>query len=158
MYLDHFLSSLSLQKNIPSLLTPPPQFRCCGILNCTWRWNVFFKASVLLLSLCACVQGGWCFTDACSGFQKQPVKKDISLKLHTFNFAVFLPPHCLGGSGPQERQIERDVQIRDACLFACTHSLSYKLDVTIVTCHLLMWTSCGLPSSALDCLFLTSLN
>lgn len=45
------------------------------------------------------------------------------------------------GNGPWQRQIDRDGQIRRACLFACTHSLSYKLDVTIVTCHLLMRVS-----------------
>lgn len=79
--------------------------------------------------------------------------------MHTFNFSFFSsPPLHLKGSGPWERQIERDVRTRDACLFACTRSLSYKLDVTIVTCHLLMWTCCDLPSSAFDCLFLTSLK
>ncbi|XP_023824269.1 myoD family inhibitor domain-containing protein isoform X2 [Salvelinus sp. IW2-2015] len=46
------------------------------------------------------------------------------------------------GNGPWERQIEKDVWNRTACLFACTRSLNYKLDVTIVTCHLLMWMCC----------------
>lgn len=76
-----------------------------------------------------------------------------SCTLSTFLFSL-----CLEGGGRWKRQIERDVWTRDACLFACTHSLSYKLDVTIVTCHFLTWTSCCLPTSAFDCLFLTSLK
>lgn len=62
-----FLSSFA--ENIPSLLTSP-QFRCCVVLNCTWKCNVFVEASVLLLCSRAWVQGGLCFMDACTGFQR----------------------------------------------------------------------------------------
>lgn len=47
----------------------------------------------------------------------------------------------------------------DACLFACTCSLSYKLDVTVVTCHPVTRAAPPSPEQRLfDCLFLTSVK
>lgn len=146
MFSNCFLSSSTVLKTSPPSSHPPPVQMLCHL-----------KLQAESFLLCACVQGGLGFPGACTGCQRteaRAYKQDISLKLHTFNFSIFLPPLRLKGNGPWERQIERDVRTRDACLFACTRSLSYKLDVTIVTCHLLMWTCC----STFDCLFLTSLK
>lgn len=65
----------------------------------------------------------------------------LQVRRHTkvVHFQLFFPSK---GNGPWERQIEKDVWNRTACLFACTRCLNYKLDVTIVTRHLLMWMCC----------------
>ncbi len=66
-----------------------------------------------------------------------------------------MPPECIE---PWERQIELYAWFGNACLFACSLSLGYKLDVTFATCHSLIWMFCGYQSRGVDCLLLTSLK